>query len=367
MLAAGERIVRRRFLQLLAGACTAPAAAACASAPAVPASQPPGEPPPGSAPTAAARVAPKQLGRWLHVPSSPQLQYAHLYIAQEQGWYQEEGLGLELEYITADPNQVRALIGGTADSIESSPSAGLAVIASGSPLKTLGAFLPKPDTILASQASIRNLQEVAGKSIGISTAGGFPQVATTLLLEENGVDVSTVDWVPVGSVADIFRALVAGKVDVAFTSSNFLPEIQDNKDLRLLSAFADDLPSFVRGNLFVTEKTMSERPDAVVAFLAATLKGVRVFLEDKRETVDAVNRVTNQDKRLLEVQWEWMVQRRIPDPNLWLDRTGLDFMQRQNVKAGAQKEVLPFEKVADPSFRAKALAKIGEYTPRTTQ
>ena len=134
-----------------------------------------------------------------------------LKMAQAKGFYQKEGLEVEIILI-AGALGVRAVLG---NSVEFSTASGsiLAAAARGVPVKLVSVITAKPTFDLISEPKIQNFQQLKGKLVGISTRGGTFEHITRLILEKNSLHPDKdVTILALGRQDDIHLAFKAGEV-----------------------------------------------------------------------------------------------------------------------------------------------------------
>src|SRR3954466_3911512 len=109
-----------------------------------------------------------------------------LYVARDRGYYQKEGLDVDLILMRGGvANQ--ALIAGNVE-FTTVPTAGLQAALQGAPLKVVLSTFHKPMFWLFSRPEIRNVKELSGKKIAVSSLGAAGDSALRELLKRNGID-----------------------------------------------------------------------------------------------------------------------------------------------------------------------------------
>jgi NitT/TauT family transport system substrate-binding protein len=141
-----------------------------------------------------------------------------LKMAQAKGFYQKEGLEVEIILI-AGALGVRAVLG---NSVEFSTASGsvLAAAARGVPVKLVSVITAKPTFDLISEPQIQGFQQLKGKQIGISTRGGTFEHITRLILERNGLNPDKdVTILALGRQDDLHLALKSGRISAAMPTA----------------------------------------------------------------------------------------------------------------------------------------------------
>jgi NitT/TauT family transport system substrate-binding protein len=213
--------------------------------------------------------------------------YAPYMIAINKGYYAAEGLEIATTYAGGGVS-TPALLSGTLD-ISTSPAAALTAILRGAPLKIVYTMADRSNYQLwSTQPDITTLQELKGKTVGILSRGDTFEIAMRLTLVQAGLPQDWVGYTPLG-VGDAPRA-------AAIASGSLPAVIVARSDIEPLL----NTPALKRGHLLVDmEKTLrwpytgvvvadtlvNNRPDVLLRFLRATVKGVRYVKAFRAETL----------------------------------------------------------------------------------
>lgn len=230
--------------------------------------------------------------KWL-----PQMQFAGYYVAQARGYYQQEGL--EVTINPGGPNIVAENLvasgsdqfghGGGVDSLLASRDKGLPIVA----LAVL--FQKTPNLLVAKRESgITRLEDLAGRKVSLWYTG--MQFIVRAMLRARGVDPARIVEVPQGVSMAPF---VNNEVPVAsVTVYNELQTLysQGIRDLVIFDP-ADYGVVVPRDTLITSERMIQERPEVVLRFLRASLRGWKDAVEQQAEAVDLVLRAHPQLKR----------------------------------------------------------------------
>jgi NitT/TauT family transport system substrate-binding protein len=93
-----------------------------------------------------------------------------------------------------------------------------------------------------------------------------------------------------GSDADRFRAIMAGVVDAAAASTEFVAVAPPG--VKLLVHAHDAVPNYVRLCMYASGKTLTQRREQLIRFLAAQMSGVRHALGHREETIKLAKEMT---------------------------------------------------------------------------
>lgn len=274
-----------------------------------------------------------------------------LKMAQAKGFYQKEGLEVEIILI-AGALGVRAVLG---NSVEFSTASGsiLAAAARGVPVKLVSVITSKPTFDLISEPKIQNFQQLKGKLVGISTRGGTFEHITRLILERNSLNPDKdLTILALGRQDDIHLALKAGRISAAiFSPPRSLMLYRDG--FHKLAVSGDYLPHYPIGGLGVTDELIKINPAVIQSFVTATLRGIAYYRQNRAESVKFIAKELRMpDESLAAQMFDWhqtvLADEGRPSQG-WINGV-LDFT-RKSLELGAP---VYAEQVFDFSFLAKA-------------
>ncbi len=226
--------------------------------------------------------------------SSFSASYAPLFVAQKRGYYQEEGLAIEIILLSGLLG-TRALLGGSVDfASASNPNAAV----QGARLKMLVVCNDKPTGVLVTRPGIKTVEELRGKRLGGSMIGSLEYGWLKELLPKFGLSLERdVNFLPVGSTSARFTALRAGSIDATALTppSSFLAQ---DAGFPVLMRLADHIED-IQASIVTTDQKISQQERQVVRFLKATVRGLRYYLAHRQESITAIMEITRQKNREL--------------------------------------------------------------------
>jgi len=153
------------------------------------------------------------------VGGASQLLYLPTTLAQQLGYYKDEGLDVELEDFAGGSKALEALVGGSADVVSGFYDHTIQMAAEGRELVAFVAMLRYPGLVLAvspkASDTVKSIEDVKGRIAGVTAAGSSTQMLLTYLLTRHHVDPSEVSISAIGTSATAIAAVEHGRVDVA--------------------------------------------------------------------------------------------------------------------------------------------------------
>lgn len=215
--------------------------------------------------------------RWIS-PSRPTLLQAFLAVAEHEGWFAEEGLALDVAAGRGTADAVAALARGEAEFGMAAPLSFCPAIAdSGAPIIAIAQVAYRGFFEIASDPArpITRAAELAGKRIGVVSAGGGTAMQLDAVARAGGLDPARVARVVTGLGLEGLAALRRGEVDgfFAFYESRAALEAAGE---RLAYLAMDDIAPMPGGAILARLDAL----DAARQVLRACLRGLALMREE---------------------------------------------------------------------------------------
>lgn len=250
---------------------------------------------------------------------SPNTNHTGLYAAKDLGYYEAEGLHVEI-----------ALPGsGGADAMVASGEVPFGVSVQenvtqsrlqGVPLVSIAAVIQHNTSGFAAPTDrgIKSPKDYEGKTYG---GWGSPveQAIMKSIMDVDGGDVSKVKFVNIGE-ADYFTA-VKRDIDFAwifYAWTGIEAELRGEPlDMQYIKDYSDKL-DYYTPVIVTNEKTIANDPELVSAFMRATSKGYQYAAEHPEESADMLLKaVPELDKELVHASQKWLSPKYTDDAPRW--------------------------------------------------
>ncbi|ROS75397.1 aliphatic sulfonate ABC transporter substrate-binding protein [Cellulomonas sp. PhB143] len=217
-----------------------------------------------------------------------------LAVAEDQGYWKENGISADTSVFTDGPTQIQALGAGDLDFGYIGPGA-MWLPASGKAQVVAINTLGNADRVFA-QPGITSLADLKGKKVA-APEGTSGDMILTLALQSVGLTKDDVDFVPMDP-ATIVSAFGSGQIDAAGLwypmLGNIKKQVPDLVELAKNEDFADTVSfptAFVAGN-----DTVKDDPDTVEAVVAALKEATDYRAEHPEETVALTAKMLKADE-----------------------------------------------------------------------
>lgn len=217
-----------------------------------------------------------------------------LFIAQEKGFFREEGLDAQLNQVRADA-AIAAMLAGELYAYD---SVGTSVRAfqQGAPVKVLTVNLQSPLFWLVTQPGLKSFSELRKKVMGTTSFGGVQHLAGLRMLRRGGLNPDEdITVILAGDPATQLQAIVNGAIHIAVLSPPTVILARDKFKLNILANALDEFPSFFQSGLAVTDKSLSTQREVVKRILRARAKANRFFFEAESGASEIIAKVLKVD------------------------------------------------------------------------
>jgi ABC-type nitrate/sulfonate/bicarbonate transport system substrate-binding protein len=225
--------------------------------------------------------------------SSRGIAFIDLYIAEDRGFFREEGLEPELIQVSANV-ATAALAAGEVDALG---AVGLAARASqtGLPIKVLAVTGHRALFWLVSKPEFKSVTELKGTTLGITSRNGSQHLVASRLLASGGLDPNKdVSTVVIGGAPALLQALLAGSIQTTALSPPTIIVARDKFKVNILADPPKDFLS-TQGGFAVTDRALVEKRDLLRRMLRARTKAYRYFHENERGTAETLAKYTRLD------------------------------------------------------------------------
>jgi NitT/TauT family transport system substrate-binding protein len=225
-------------------------------------------------------------------------------IAQRKGFFAEEGMDVEM--IQINPRLgATALLNGDID-FTATFGTTLRGIVGGFPIKFVAVSVRKSEHFLLVRPEIKEIRDLNGKKLGVSTLFGSDQKAAEEMIRGRGLSPNMVKPIALGEAPVRAHALRSGVVDAISVSSPFDLTLQ-TEGFRALAGPKDVEFALPTSGIAVTHKLLAANPQHVKRAVRALLKAHRFVFENKKEVVPEMMRYLDQNQQIAERSYDLLL------------------------------------------------------------
>jgi NitT/TauT family transport system substrate-binding protein len=248
----------------------------------------------------------------IKVSRLPFLSFSPYFIAEAEGFFNEEGLEVEFVQFERGADAIAALADGQIDVWGGATSVSILNAAQRSPVQIVGgrgylepggcgytAFLLRSE--LVDSGEVTTPEQLAERRIVQDREGGFRDYFLRTMLKQAGLSLEDAEEVITIPDAVVIDAFDEGSIDLAAMGEPWVTRISRTGDAEMWMTFEDVLPDYQFGLIAFSERMLNDEPEAGRRFMLAFLRGVEQYNQGKTErNLEILTEATGLDRELLE-------------------------------------------------------------------
>lgn len=206
------------------------------------------------------------------------------WMAKEVGAFERNGLQADLIYISSGPVVVQALIGGDLHAGIAATNAVIAAVLRGAPLVSVISTANRPYHRLWVQPEINRLEDLRGKTLGVTRFGSVTDNLTRLLLRKHGLE-GAVNVRQMGGTLEVGAAFQHRQIAGAVTSGL---RLDPNIPAKMLLKLEDMGIQYSMDVIVVSRDYYRRNPGTVEAIVRAYTEGVAAIHYQRENALKAI-------------------------------------------------------------------------------
>lgn len=236
----------------------------------------------------------------------PIVDTAAIYVGDEQGFFEEEGLDLTLEAAQGGAAIVPAVLSGDYEFGFSNVVSLVIAQSKGTPVKMIAPAASTrgsaPDigaVVVREGSTVKTAKDLEGKKVATNTLNNIGDLTTRHMVEKAGGDDDKIQFVEMG-FPDMPAALSSGQVEAAWLSEPHLTRaVQDGGTVLTWNFFETD-PNLMIAAYFANSQYAEQNPEVVEAFTRAMEKSLKFAEENPDVTREVLDTYTEIDPAVKE-------------------------------------------------------------------
>jgi NitT/TauT family transport system substrate-binding protein len=221
------------------------------------------------------------------------------WITYEAGLYEREGLDVTMDYVASSTVLAPALLSREIGLAYAGQEVAIASGVQGGDMVIVGGGIDKPLFWLTTQPSIRAVDELRGKRIGVTRFGASSDTVLRFYLGTVGLQPDRdVTILQMGGNPEMVGGLQSGAIDAAILSPPSVFQAQQNGGAILADMGDLDYP-FYQDAITTTRRFLAERPEVVKRTVRAFARGWKL-MKDEQAALAALRKYSGEtDEDLL--------------------------------------------------------------------
>lgn len=276
-------------------------------------------------------------------------------------WDQVESWGAQVERIElTSTTGVQALLANQAELAGQGTDELILGAAEGADLVAFASTKDKMDYVMVVGSDITSVEDLAGRTIGMSGPAGFDTLLARATVRQAGMNLDDVNFVQIGGSPDRAAALLTGRIDAAVV---FIPDWNElagrTDEVKSLLYMSDVLPGAAKSLVFAKREWLEANPEVAVAIACANLEAFEWFAQDKQRFIDyAMERVPGITEEATSVTYDELIELDMyplnPDDLLRLE--GIQAVADAMLENGDIQNPVDAAQIVDRSFLEEAAA-----------
>lgn len=281
-------------------------------------------------------------------------------ILDQKGWLKQFGVAAKNSNVTSGTTILASIVSGQGDiAVLNGFGQVYPAVEKGAPVRILAAIeFGIPSALFSANPSIKSADDLKGKTIGTGAVGALQYQVAVALLNKHGISANQVTFANVGTLDQIFKAVVAKKVDAGVGDVGNIA-IQNQFGVHVVAQMWKELPNYVNQGAYASVDTIKNKRQALVGVLAAYAKLFQ-YINTPQSKQDFVNAWVASGGQQAEgaATWEFESGNRVRG-NLTLSQSQSAYMQQLNIGTAQQHKMIQYSNIVDLSLAKEAVKRAG--------
>ena len=283
--------------------------------------------------------------------------YLPFYAAKDKGYYKEDGIDIEFILMPASLASTAVLTGDI--DYNGAVTGVVAAAVRGQPIKAVIFTMRSPVQGLMAKPDIKDLQQLKGRKIGVSSPGSTTDLSTRHILRRQGFEFGR-DYsiVYIATEPGRLAALETGVLDAAMLSvpENIIARQRGFNELALSADFME----FPQNGFGASNKKIKENPEEISRMVRATLRGL-VFVSDNKNKDACLDIIVKnwgiKSRAMASEMYDYMAKAMLRDASISMN--GLQALVDQQRESAKVTEPVNAAQVIDYSFVERVRKELG--------
>jgi ABC-type nitrate/sulfonate/bicarbonate transport system substrate-binding protein len=292
--------------------------------------------------------------------SSKTLGYSPLWVAWRQGFFEKNGLDVQVVLMSGADKSVMALVGGSTYSAAGAADAMMTVVDQGMDLVAVGGVINGLTHMILGAKKFKTYEDLRGATVGSSGLTSGTAFVLRKVLKAKGLEFPR-DYklLNVGGSGPALTALSSGGIDAAIVAiplSYEAPEL----GLNVIGRVNEVIPDYQLTVLTFKRSWAEKNRPLVVRYMKSIVQAMRWLYDNKEAAVDFLSKEMKLKPQHARQGWEYYTENKIWNPNGEINIEGVKTVVQINAERAQSKGPLaPPAKYVDHSYVQEALKDLG--------
>lgn len=293
--------------------------------------------------------------------SSKTLGYSPLWVAWRQGFFEKNGLDVQVVLVSGADKSVMALVGGSTYSAAGAADAMISVVDKGLDLVAVGGVINGLTHMILGAKKFKTYEDLRGATVGSSGLTSGTAFVLRKVLKAKGLEFGR-DYklLNVGGSGPALAALASGGIDAAIVAiplSYEAPEL----GLNVIGKVNEVIPEYQLTVLTFKRSWAEKNRPIMVRYMKSMVQAMRWLYDNKEAAVDFLAKEMKLKPQHARQGWEYYTENKIWNPNGEINVEGMKTVIQINAERMQLKGPLASPaKYIDQSYVQEALKELGK-------
>jgi NitT/TauT family transport system substrate-binding protein len=214
------------------------------------------------------------------------LYYLPLTIAEQLGYFKDEGLQVEISDFAGGAKALQALVGGSADVVSGAYEHTINMQSKGQYITAFVLQGRAPQIVFGvstkSMPNFKSIADLKGKKIGVTAPGSSTNMMANFVLAKAGLKPTDVSFIGVGAAAGALAAFRSGQIDAMANLDPVITMLQQKNEMKVIAdtrtlkdtneIFGGPMPA---ATLYASEAFLKKNPNTSQALANAMVRALK--------------------------------------------------------------------------------------------
>lgn len=272
------------------------------------------------------------------------------YIAERQGFFQAEGLHVNVFYAGSPVSVSQEVATNAANLGNNGVDSWIVAVAHQLPVKLIGSMFAVNTFDLVVTSNIKTWDDLKGKTVMLGTKQDVTAIVLSQLAAPHGLRLDDFSIAIGGNSTARYAALVSGNAQGAILTQPF-DTLAESKGMRILATAVDSMKLWTSSGIGVNAAWAASHRDVVVKYMRALHRAIDYGYAHKAETIADLLAVVKVDPAIASRSYDDNFKRwHVFDPEQKFTEASFQYMSRLQVSMGIMTSAPAYADVYDGSF-----------------
>ncbi len=230
--------------------------------------------------------------------------YMGPWVAKVKGFFQAEGVRVDIPILRSATTGIQALVGGSTQFDATTTDAMMTAVDKGQELELIGGIINGATYRLVATKKFHSFKDLKGATIGVSSLTSGSTVLLRLMLEKNGIHYPRdFTLLSVGGTPERLAAIESGRLDATLLAAPLSYKAVDMGYTKIGDVY-EYVNHYELSGLAVTKRWARDNPETVRKVLRGLIRGFQWLHQNIDEAIAFISSELKLERRYAAAGWE---------------------------------------------------------------